>query len=122
MTTKVDARLSDDTLCRRCGVCCMGTLRINGRPVAVRGLACRYLQNQGSGRYGCLVYARRHAVAPWCLSVEQALAAGVLARDCPYRVPDEEATDAPVLLSESQERRLGPLIREAADRDPPSWL
>ena len=99
----------------------MGTLRINGRAVAVRSLACRYLKEVGAGRFDCTVYASRHDQAPWCLSIQQAIEAEVLAADCPYRVIAKTEGSGPVRLSSAQEARLADPIREAARKDPPPW-
>lgn len=80
-TSNYEAR---EALCRRCGVSCHVAIPVNGLPVVVEQLRCRYLRRDPDGRYGCEVYARRYAVAPWCFSAEQALTKGLLAQDCPY--------------------------------------
>lgn len=70
--------------CRRCGTSCHPAIPVNGVPVVVPGLACRFLAQRPDGRFHCTVYRRRFEVAPWCQTVDDALAEGFLAHDCPY--------------------------------------
>lgn len=120
METLPPAPLPD--LCHRCGVCCMAALRVNGRVVAIRELACRYLRDEGRGRYACSVYERRFEVAPWCLKVPKALPEGVLAPDCGYR-EGRPAPEAPVLLNGRLVRLIAPQIRAAfAPGGWPLWV
>ena len=112
--------MHDPTLCRRCGVCCMLSMRINGVAVAVPELACRHLAREG-GRAACAVYARRHEVAPGCLTVPAALAEGVLERDCPYRGAADRGS-GPRALGPAQALRVRPAILLAVGAAEPAWL
>jgi hypothetical protein len=96
----------------------MAALRVNGRVVALRELACRYLVDVGKGRFACSVYERRFEIAPWCLKVPQALPEGVLSPDCGYR-GGRPAPDAPVRLNSRLVRLIAPQIRAAFE--PGGW-
>ena len=76
-----DAR---EDLCRRCGVSCHFAVPVNGLPVVIDELRCRYLLRAEDGRFACSVYPQRYQVAPWCHSAEDALLKGLQAQDCPY--------------------------------------
>ena len=110
-----------ESICRRCGTCCMLSLRVNGRPVAIADLACPHLAQGPGGTRTCAVYERRFDEAPWCLPVEKARREGVLDPACPYRSPADP--EGPQRLSPALARRLAPAILEALRRGPaPAWL
>jgi hypothetical protein len=73
-----------EALCRRCGMSCFFAVPVNGLPVVIDELHCKFLGREADGRYGCTVYERRYTVAPWCHSAQEALQRGLLAQDCPY--------------------------------------
>lgn len=73
-----------EALCRRCGMSCHFAVPVNGLAVVVDELHCRFLAREAGGTYRCTVYERRFEVAPWCQTVDSALAGGFLAQDCPY--------------------------------------
>lgn len=73
-----------EDLCRRCGMSCHFAVPVNGLPVVIDALRCRFLGRDAAGRFACTVYDRRFELAPWCHTAEDALAQGLLARDCPY--------------------------------------
>ena len=75
---------SHEAECRRCGVSCHLAIPVNGLPIVVPGLCCRFLQKKIDGRYYCTVYEERFERAPWCKGVEECLTMGFLAQDCPY--------------------------------------
>lgn len=78
---------SDDAheaMCRRCGVSCHLAIPVNGVPITVPGLHCRFLREGRRGEFACTVYDERFARAPWCHHAAQAAPLGYLARDCPY--------------------------------------
>lgn len=70
--------------CRRCGISCHFAVPINGLAVVIDELRCRFLAREPDGRFRCTVYSERLERAPWCRTVDEALAGGYLARDCPY--------------------------------------
>ncbi len=72
-----------EALCRRCGQSCHFAIPINGLPVVIDDLHCRFLVRKGD-RFHCTVYEERFERAPWCATVNEALADGLLAQDCPY--------------------------------------
>ena len=63
---------------------CHFSVPVNGLPVVIDALCCKFLGRADDGRYHCTVYDHRFGVAPWCHTAESALAAGCLAQDCPY--------------------------------------
>lgn len=73
-----------ESLCRRCGMSCHFAVPVNGLPVVIDALRCKFLGRDGEGRFACTVYDRRFELAPWCHTAEDALAQGLLAKDCPY--------------------------------------
>jgi uncharacterized cysteine cluster protein YcgN (CxxCxxCC family) len=79
--SKLDAH---EALCRRCGISCHFAVPVNGLPVVVDDLHCRFLEQEDDGRFKCSVYTERYERAPWCHSAEEALENGLLAQDCPY--------------------------------------
>lgn len=87
-----------EALCRQCGVSCHFAVPVNGLPVVIDDLHCRYLTTEpGVGplpRYSCRVYERRHEVAPWCQPVQAAFEQGLLAQDCPYALATRDAERA----------------------------
>lgn len=111
-----------EALCHRCGVCCMAALRVNGRVVAIRELACRYLQDVGKGAFACSVYDHRFEVAPWCRTVPQVLPEGVLAADCGYR-EGQSTSQAPVRMHARLVKLIAPNISAVFDAAGwPEWL
>jgi len=63
---------------------CHFAVPINGLPVVVDDLHCRFLESDDDGKYRCGVYLERFERAPWCHTVEESLENGLLAQDCPY--------------------------------------
>jgi uncharacterized cysteine cluster protein YcgN (CxxCxxCC family) len=111
----------------------MYTLRVNGRPVAIRELACPYLEETSRDRYDCSCYERRFDQAPWCLTIPEARRQPVLAPDCPYRDDDAfPAADAPQRLHPRLVQRIKAQVQATLDahglppwlrdQDLPSWL
>ena len=100
----------------------MGTVDVNGRPLAIRELACRHLVEEPRGRFACAVYERRFELAPWCLPIPEALAEDVLAPDCPYR-EGVWSPAAPRPLHSRLVRSLAPQLRAIfADDGWPEWV
>ncbi len=87
-----------EALCRQCGVSCHFAVPVNGLPVVIEDLHCRYLTVEEGAhalpRYACSVYERRHEVAPWCQPVQAAFEQSLLAQDCPYVVASRDAERA----------------------------
>ena len=81
MPTHNDAH---EALCRRCGQSCHFAVPVNGLPVVVDDLHCRFLERESGGKFKCSVYQNRFKMAPWCQTVDHALREGFLAQDCPY--------------------------------------
>ena len=77
-----------EAMCRRCGISCHFAVPVNGLPVVVDDLHCRFLVREGEGDLGglyrCSVYEERFERAPWCATASEALEDRLLAQDCPY--------------------------------------
>ena len=41
---EIEQRFKEEELCRRCGLCCYGSVRYKGRLVIIKELPCRYLR------------------------------------------------------------------------------
>ena len=96
--------------CRRCGVSCHFAVPINGLPVVVDDIHCRYLEGTGHGTFHCTVYEERFEYAPWCHTVDESLKQGLLAQDCLYTdgVPGYRGKTR---LSTRLEQRILPHVR-----------
>lgn len=99
-----------EALCRRCGVSCHFAIPVNGLPVVIDEVHCRYLARDDDGLYRCTVYPRRYELAPWCHSAADALPLGLLAQDCPY-AHHARATQ-PDLPPVRGKARLSPRLRQ----------
>ena len=102
-----------EALCQRCGISCHFAVPVNGLPVVIDALRCKFLGRslEGDGRFHCTVYARRFEVAPWCHPAESALQHGFLAQDCPY-ARGVHGYKGKVRLSPSLLRQVLPAIYE----------
>lgn len=110
-----------EALCRRCGTSCHAAVPINGLAVAVPGLHCKHLLRSGA-TFRCAVYEQRLEVAPWCHTSDEALAAGLLAQDCPYArgVPGYRGK---VWLGSRLLRTVLPAVRRVlAEEGAPDWV
>ena len=99
-----------ESLCRRCGLSCHFAIPVNGLPVVVPGLACRFLVRDADGRHRCAVYERRFDVAPWCRTVEQSIEGRLLAQDCPY-VAGRPGYRGKVVLHQRLFSQVAPALR-----------
>ena len=104
-----------EALCRRCGMSCHFAIPVNGLAVVIDALRCKFLARDEAGKFGCSVYERRFAVAPWCHTAESALTGGFLAQDCPYArgVPGYRGK---VRLSPALLRKVLPAVRAEVAR------
>jgi len=71
----------DDGVCQHCGRCCRTRYLVKGETYVVQDNWCPHLDTL-TGL--CKVFAVRHQVAPWCLTVETAIPQRAYPRDCPY--------------------------------------
>lgn len=111
-----------EALCRRCGASCHAAIPVNGLPVVVPGIHCRYLVEEAPGRFACSVYERRLEVAPWCHTAAEAAARGLLEQTCPYArgIPGYRGK---VRLSPRLLLQVLPAVREELRRrGAPGWV
>ena len=83
-STEQRTHAEHEALCRRCGNSCHFAIPINGLPIVIDDLHCRYLAPVGEGRFECTVYEERFQLAPWCRTAAQALDEGLLSQTCLY--------------------------------------
>jgi uncharacterized cysteine cluster protein YcgN (CxxCxxCC family) len=79
-----EATAEHEAKCRRCGQSCHFAVPVNGLPVVVDDLHCKYLQASAPGQFICSVYSNRFEVAPWCATVDEAIEGQLLAQNCLY--------------------------------------
>ncbi len=73
-----------ESLCRRCGISCHTPIQLGSKLVVIPEIHCRFLERGADGKCSCTVYDRRHEIAPWCRTAEEAVGLNALAHDCPY--------------------------------------
>lgn len=84
LTPEVKARFEDEGLCRRCGRCCYGAIRVKSRLVLLKDLPCKHLVHDRAGLAVCRIYPLRertgycHKVGPASIRKE------LFPPDCPY--------------------------------------
>lgn len=72
--------MAEESLCLQCGNCCKQKLRFPDGTIAYSPFRCKFQRLDGS----CGVYATRFRSNPRCLTIEEAIAANCLPRECPY--------------------------------------
>jgi len=81
----LEQRFNDESLCRKCGACCYGSVHFHGRLIVIRELPCRFLTPVENGPSLCKVYDKRGKLARWCQKVSRSsVAKGCFPEDCPY--------------------------------------
>ena len=104
-------------VCVHCAACCYAHVPVDGRPVLIRSLRCKFLAVDHDGKSRCTVYADRREKAPWCQNLEKAIAQEIFPQECPY-VQGHGGYRGPQLLDEASYREV--LERLRADwRDRP---
>lgn len=73
-----------ESQCTRCGASCHFAVVVNGLPVVVDDLHCKFLEFDPDGRTRCSVYSERFERAPWCQHASEAVEQGLLAQGCAY--------------------------------------
>jgi|GEM_PF-1269152 len=82
---EVEEKFSDEKLCRRCGLCCYGSVPYQGKLAIILDLPCKYLIQEGEKKNTCAIYPARHQIAKWCQGVNpKSVARGLFPNDCPY--------------------------------------
>jgi hypothetical protein len=80
-----DARFDDESLCRKCGTCCYGSIHYRGRLIIIRELPCKYLAPMDEHSSLCTIYDHRQEHARWCQRVSrESVSNGLFPNDCPY--------------------------------------
>ncbi len=73
-----------ESLCSHCGACCYAKVEVDGAPVVIKSLRCKYLAFDDAGQSRCTVYGDRRRKAPWCKSLELGIEARIFPQECPY--------------------------------------
>lgn len=74
-----------ESLCKHCGVCCLGKIRVNDVMVAFRGSPCEFLVKASGKGWNCQVYKERFDVKKDCVTLDKAIQLGLLPADCGYK-------------------------------------
>jgi hypothetical protein len=99
-----------EALCTRCGTSCHFAVPVNGLPVVVPGLRCRFLVFEEGGQAACSVYEERFERAPWCMSAEEAVRGGLVGQSCAY-ARGVRGYRGKVRLSDRLMAKVAPAIR-----------
>ena len=120
---EIEQRFKEEELCRRCGLCCYGSVRYKGRLVIIKELPCKYLELDAGGKATCRIYPDRHQLAPWCQRVERkTVEAGLFPDDCPY-VQGIEGYQGKVLLVGEEKKKFYRWLSENINPQPqPEYL
>jgi uncharacterized protein len=108
---EVQTRFEDETLCRRCGRCCIGATRIGGRMVMIPDLPCKFLQVLPEGGSRCTVYPIRELTG-FCHRITlEAVRRELFPPDCPYMagIPGYRGK---VLIPAEEFEALKPILRD----------
>jgi len=107
----VEARFSDEALCRRCGMCCHSAMKVEGRFVLLQDLPCRHLTWDAEGRAVCRIYPRRER-AGFCNKLSrESVERNLFPPDCPY-VRDIPGYEGKVAVSAAEFQNLLPALRK----------
>jgi hypothetical protein len=80
-----DARFADESLCKKCGRCCYGSIQYRGKLAIIRELPCKYLLPHDNKTNTCSIYSERQTIAKWCQRVSrESVHNGLFPDDCPY--------------------------------------
>jgi hypothetical protein len=110
ITPEIRARMSDESLCRRCGRCCFSGVRVKDRMVLIRDLPCRYLHIESDGQASCAVYASRELTG-WCQKVcLESIRKDLFSPDCPY-VQGLSRYQGKIEISEPEFDEIKPILR-----------
>ena len=69
-----------DSLCLKCGRCCMGKVEIESRIY----YTLEYCEHFNPVTRLCKIYQSRFEVCPECITIEEAIRLHALPNDCPY--------------------------------------
>lgn len=85
----------DPYVCNQCGQCCHVGVSLGKTKITLRKVVCKHLRATSDNKTQCSVYPKRFKVAPWCLSVGEAVEQERLPKSCPYvkDLPDYEGTN-----------------------------
>jgi hypothetical protein len=110
ITPEIMARFKDESLCRRCGLCCHSGVRHKGRMILLKDLPCKHLVYETENFSRCRIYDRREEIS-WCNKVSvRNVARGLFPEDCPY-VQGIKNYSGKVVLSEDEFKEILPELR-----------
>lgn len=111
ITPGIRARFADESLCRRCGTCCHGAIRVQDRMVLLRDLPCRHLVRLPDGTCSCDVYALRHLTG-WCHRITvESVRKELFPPSCPY-MEGIAGYEGKVELSAEEFAAIIPILRK----------
>ena len=81
---KIKERFADEDACKQCGTCCHQGFIVCGYFILVPELPCKYLDQNGDGKYYCTTYETRDSVE-WCHRCNvKTVKQGLFPEDCSY--------------------------------------
>ena len=110
ITPAIKAKFTDESLCRRCGVCCLTGVRVKDKMVLLPDLPCRHLSRPANGPCSCAVYPHRDLTG-FCHRVNlESIRAELFAPDCPY-VRDLPRYQGKTAVSPAEFDEIKPILR-----------
>lgn len=101
--------IQDESLCKRCGMCCCLAIDVDGIEFALPSLKCKYLQETDKNKFMCTVYdirLNKDVAGAWCNKGEDCIRKGhLIQRTCPY-VKDIEGYKGRVVANKEVERAI----------------
>ncbi len=111
ISPEIRARFDDESVCRRCGLCCHSGVTLKGRLILLKDLPCKYLFYETQSFASCRVYSRREELG-WCNKMNAwNVAKGLFPDDCPY-VRDIKGYSGKKIVSEEELVKLLPDLRK----------
>ena len=108
---EIRARFNDESVCKRCGVCCHSGITLKGRMILLKDLPCRHLVYESENLASCRVYKKRDKLA-WCNRMNVwTVARGLFPNDCPY-VQGIKNYSGKVALSDEEFKGILPELRK----------
>lgn len=115
-------RFKDESLCRRCGICCYGAIFYKGRWIVLFDLPCRFLEKDENGLCSCSIYERRY-LASWCQHVTiESVKEGLFPNDCPYVYGIKHYKGKEVISGEEFQRIVPGLRKVFKDYPKPDYI
>jgi len=120
---EVQRKFPDESLCRKCGTCCLGSTYFQGKLAIIPELPCKYLSRVDENTAVCAIYQNRHQIVKWCKRVtKQSVRNGLFPADCPY-VRGIDGYRGKTFLNGDQEKKFYRWLKKVFEDQPrPEYL